>query len=381
LAWGATLGVVVPVLTVVVLQVALSAPGSRGQVFYLAPFRRVQAWLGSDTKFVKVEPHNTATADHADTHLQTDTHSLADTEAEDDILPLAEHHPLTNGQRDTASRSVADTHLLATPADKEARAHGFDGHLLWGFLDTMQSGLNPVLAVLIFAGMWFWRRSWLHWDQQALFYVALAVSGGIWIHMWFSTGASSRYSQSIVIMGLSFASLPLMRILGWLLSWPGQRQFDPRWGIAMSCGFLMLLSGLGMADALTKTHVSRYAQGNLGRWVNRRFGSEMRIAAPRKWSPVLEHYSQGHVVPLPEAWDEDRLAQWLFDQEIDLALLPEEEMPSYETNYLEAIEEAGWTPLDSELPPTSCPAVCVLSRFEDSHHLVRRGFADKTRRK
>ena len=46
------------------------------------------------------------------------------------------------------------------------------GQMLWKFFPAMTRGLSPVYALLMFGGIWRWRRLWVRRDHQPLFYVA-----------------------------------------------------------------------------------------------------------------------------------------------------------------------------------------------------------------
>ena len=58
------------------------------------------------------------------------------------------------------------------------------GRMIWTFIPTMTRGLAPLFALLMFGGIWGWRRIWARRDHQALFCTALVILGGIWVQLW-----------------------------------------------------------------------------------------------------------------------------------------------------------------------------------------------------
>ena len=96
------------------------------------------------------------------------------------------------------------------------------GRMLWMFFPTMTRGLAPGFALLMFGGMWGWRRMWARRDNQALFCTAMVILCGIWVQLWFDN-FSRRYALPIVLLGAPFAALGLLwlaaglqRLSGWL---------------------------------------------------------------------------------------------------------------------------------------------------------------------
>ena len=87
------------------------------------------------------------------------------------------------------------------------------GRMAWVFFPTMTRGLSPIFALLMFGGIWGWRRVWSRRDHQPLFYTAVVIMCGIWIHLWYGQNICPRYALPIVLMASPFAALGLLGLV------------------------------------------------------------------------------------------------------------------------------------------------------------------------
>jgi hypothetical protein len=91
------------------------------------------------------------------------------------------------------------------------------GRMIWVFIPTMARGLGPVFALLMFGGLWGWRRLWARRDQQALFCTSVVIMCGIWVQLWFDKTICPRYALPIVLMASPFAALGFLGLAGRLV--------------------------------------------------------------------------------------------------------------------------------------------------------------------
>ncbi len=87
------------------------------------------------------------------------------------------------------------------------------GRMAWVFFPTMTRGLSPIFALLMFGGIWGWRRVWSRRDHQPLFYTAVVIMCAIWIHLWYGQNICPRYALPIVLMASPLAALGLLGLV------------------------------------------------------------------------------------------------------------------------------------------------------------------------
>ena len=75
------------------------------------------------------------------------------------------------------------------------------GRMMWVFFPTMTRGLSPIFALLMFGGIWGWRKAWSRRDHQPLFLTGMVIVLGIWIQLWYDKIICPRYALPIVLMG------------------------------------------------------------------------------------------------------------------------------------------------------------------------------------
>ena len=68
------------------------------------------------------------------------------------------------------------------------------GQMAWVFFPTMTRGLSPIFALLMFGGMWGWRKVWSRRDHQPLFVTAVVILLAIWIQLWYDKIICPRYA-------------------------------------------------------------------------------------------------------------------------------------------------------------------------------------------
>jgi len=162
------------------------------------------------------------------------------------------------------------------------------------FVATMTRGLSPLYALLMFGGLWAWRRTWARRDHQAIFYAALAVLVGIWIQLWYDLSICTRYALSIVLAASPFAALGLLGL--------AQRagRMAERLGATghtrdAAAGLLIfLVAAVGMGSAMTSNRpyfASRKFAADLGRWMRHTPVSAPMIVGPVALTPIVQFYA------------------------------------------------------------------------------------------
>jgi hypothetical protein len=238
------------------------------------------------------------------------------------------------------------------------------GSLLWLFLHMGEVGLTPCFALLMFGGLWAWRRIWLRRDQQPLFYVSLAIAAGIWIHLWCSQTSNYRYLFPIVIMGSPFAALGLLSLGAWLGRLTA-RENVLRGAIAASA--FLIVSGIGIAGALTGNCGFRQAEPRLGQWIQNRYGPHPVLLGSEGVTPVIGYYAaaQYHLVS-SAAPDEAILAgSEAYAPDVILLLLSNRMRRAGSEQYNELVERLhakGFERASDDALPKGCERLLVLTR-------------------
>ncbi len=105
-----------------------------------------------------------------------------------------------------------------SPTDAAAGLGGMSvGRIVREFFPVMTRGMSPAFALCTFGGMWGWRRVWARRDHQAIFCMAMAILGGIWIGLWYVHFSCTRYALSIVLLSAGFAALGYRGFTAWLV--------------------------------------------------------------------------------------------------------------------------------------------------------------------
>ena len=182
------------------------------------------------------------------------------------------------------------------------------GRMIWVFIPTMTRGLGPAFALLMFGGMWGWRRVWARRDQQALFCTAVVIMCGIWVQLWFDKTICPRYALPIVLMASPFAALGLLgfttrliRVAQWTQSYfrsaeshsPNNVLHAARTG-ALPWAVLAVVAAISLTDAMTSN--VRYFEARrtavvFGRWLGREYPQSFRLAGPPVLAAIAAHYA------------------------------------------------------------------------------------------
>lgn len=244
---------------------------------------------------------------------------------------------------------------------------------VWLFLHNGEVGLTPLFALLMFGGLWAWRRMWLRRDHQPLFYVSMAICAGVWIHLWCSQSSNHRYLFPIVIMGAPFAALGLLSLAAWL-GRLATRESLVR-GVAAASVFLVV-SGLGLADALSSHYGFRRSEPQLGQWIQKRYGARPVLLGSCGVTHVIGYYCDADCHSFPPATPDGIILASIDKFTPDVILLQvssrnrQTDMARYR-DLVERIEKQGFEVVNALLPK-GCERLVVLARKEKGAHLVQR---------
>lgn len=245
------------------------------------------------------------------------------------------------------------------------------------FVPTMTRGLSSVFALLMFGGIWGWRRVWIRRDHQPLFYVAIVTVLGIWIQMGYDRNICPRYALPIVLMASPFAALGLLGLLGRLSRIANWLQWNPRLQQALLAVTVVLVPIINLGDAMSsnvKYFETRRMAADLGSWVRNKYPQLPAIVGPVGITPIISYYA--HNAPyLPFRWDapDDSIIAMIEQSRASVVLLqPARELTDERCAVLAArLKTSGLAPVDgSELPPT-CDGLRVFVRLPQETRMVR----------
>lgn len=251
----------------------------------------------------------------------------------------------------------------SSPGGLELQA-GTSGHeLTWAFVHTMERGLTPLFALLMFGGNLAWRRVWWRRDTRPLFYVALAVAVGMWIHLCNAQVSSHRYPVPIVLMGSVFAALGLLGLSARMLRLSDRLRLGSRLQCVVAVAPLLVVLGVGSADALTKSYEVRESWARLGRWVQREYGPSPLLIGPEGLATTANYYARGRCLAFtddaggPSAIEVARR----FEPDVVLLLASRAESRGGRA-VVEQIEELGFSRVDASRLPPGTERVFVLAQ-------------------
>ena len=170
------------------------------------------------------------------------------------------------------------------------------GRMVWVFFPTMTRGLTPIFALLMFGGIWGWRRLWSRRDHQALFATAVVVMCGIWIQLWVDQNISPRYATPIVLMASPFAALGLFALAARLVRAAQWLQWREGGQMAVVSCSLAAIAAVNLAMAIPfgkQPFRTRQIEAEIGRLIHEQRRSPAMVVAQAGVATIVMHYSQG----------------------------------------------------------------------------------------
>jgi hypothetical protein len=242
------------------------------------------------------------------------------------------------------------------------------GRMIRMFVPTMTRGLGPLFALLMFGGIWKWRRLWARCDNQVLFWTAVLIMCGIWIQLWYGKSICPRYALPIVLMGSVFAALGLLSLIAGLqrvaqgLAWQERRQR------AIVAVVATMVAAIGVLDALTcnrEYFATRRAAVAVGDWVRHEVPAPAMLVGPVGITPIISYYAHNgpYQVFCWEA-DEKSVVNVVEHTKADVVLLqPSKRLTADQCASLaEQMSRHGLKLVGSGILPDMDPSLSVLVR-------------------
>ncbi len=167
------------------------------------------------------------------------------------------------------------------------------GRMAWVFFPTMTRGLSPIFALLMFGGIWGWRRVWSRRDHQPLFYTAVVIMCGIWIHLWYGQNICPRYALPIVLMASPLAALGLLGLVARLSRVAEWFRWRVRPDTIAAVVFGVIFAA-NLTAAMTSNRVyfaGRQTAVDVGLWVRREFPRPTVLVGPLGVTPIVGYYA------------------------------------------------------------------------------------------
>ncbi len=242
--------------------------------------------------------------------------------------------------------------------------------MAWVFFPIMTRGLSPCFALLMFGGLWKWRRVWARRDHQALFWTAMVFVLSSWIQLWFDRQLCFRYALPIVLMASPFAALGLVSLTQWLVGrlgkWLEPRPTQAIWGgnpllrlrsIAPVAAwgpivFVTLASLASVGLGIQASYAPRKDTATLGLWLREQVGSGLLLVGPAGLAPVAAHYADARYESFRrDLGNPDKVVELVQQVQPQLVILEETQGLSGERydRLKESLRKSGWTL--AELPP------------------------------
>lgn len=252
------------------------------------------------------------------------------------------------------------------------------GRMIWVFIPTMTRGLGQVFALLMFGGIWGWRRIWARRDNQALFYTAVVVMCGIWVQLWYDKYICPRYALSIVLMASPFAALGMLGLLGRVGRIAARLGGSARCQTALQAGAAAVVAVIGLGDAMTGSATyfeMRQMSADVGHWVRREFPTPPLLVGPVGIAPIANYYAQGNPC-LAFRWEADDAAilAMVQDSRAGVVLLrPTKQLsPERCEALIDRLRPLGFAPVDPARLPRSHGDMQVLVRRRENQHVTER---------
>jgi len=256
------------------------------------------------------------------------------------------------------------------------------GRMIWVFIPTMTRGLGPVFALLMFGGIWGWRRVWARRDHQALFCTAVVVMCGIWVQLWYDKTICPRYALPIVLMASPLAALGLfgftarlIRVARWGQSYVRGRQSPSPSGVlraakigTVSWGVLAIVAAISLTDAMTSN--VRYFEARrtamlCGHWLGKEYRQPFRLAGPPGITAIAGYYARtGNCLVLGQDASDAIILGAVSRYNADVVLLRPWKQMTYQRceSLIEQMKRAGLRPVYPDLPASNYCKFYVLAR-------------------
>ena len=237
-------------------------------------------------------------------------------------------------------------------------------------LSTFERGLTPLFAILMFGGYFSRLRLFHRSDNLPLLLIVLAVTAGIWIHLWHAHLASSRYVLTIVLVATRSAALGLMEFGQLAARWLSGRW--PRAQFATTAGLLLVFVMAGSIDAVSSDFQSRGALASLGTWIRARCGHEPLVVGSESQLMLVGYYAHGTAYAFPHELSGEALAGWIGHVQPDVVVISKRrQQPADYQTILDQRERLGLELIVPDLIPCDTKNMIVLARPNTSRQVLR----------
>jgi hypothetical protein len=143
----------------------------------------------------------------------------------------------------------------------------------------------------------------------------------MWIHLYHAQVSSHRYPLPIVLMGCVFAALGLLGFSAWTLRLADRLHWGRRLQCAAALTPLLVVGGVGLADALTNNYDTRESWARLGHWIQQEFGPSPSLIGPEGLAPTASYYAQGDGLAFASNAGDQSIVQSVREFQPDVVLL------------------------------------------------------------
>jgi 4-amino-4-deoxy-L-arabinose transferase-like glycosyltransferase len=246
------------------------------------------------------------------------------------------------------------------------------------FFPTMFRGISPAFGAFLLAGLWQWRDVWRRRDQQAIFYVVLALLGGVWIHGWHAHTTSTRYALPIVLLASPYAGLGLVAILRGIRGVMLRRHWSSQLCRGAVAGLASALGVLGWGDALAHDYGYRAAEASLGQWIGQEYGPAAVLLGPECYVLEVGYYARATAYEFTRNTADSSLLAMIRQRRPQMVLLSTgHDRHNAGEGLLRAIEDLGLERIDrGRLPAAAEDMVLFAARREAGP--ISRPLADRS---
>ncbi len=263
--------------------------------------------------------------------------------------------PLRRAENMLRTLVAPESVLAETPlSDTEP----FSLKLAWKFIRICERGLTPFYGLLLLAALLAYGRLWLRADHLPITLYCLCIAGGVWIHLWFTGEASSRYTLSIAIVSLRPMALCLMRLNARLLRATAASSAARPALRAAVCGIPpTVIAVFGLADAWSTSYDSRLAKAHLGKWILDECGEHCVVAGADEQLALVGYYARAVLHRLTSGGDAQRLLHEIDRSKPAFVIVSRPELTDAENRALlegkqrlglEEVHVSAWPPSESD---------------------------------
>ena len=241
------------------------------------------------------------------------------------------------------------------------------GKMAQRFATGMFKGFTPLYLLAVVAGIVggglnkVARFAESRLDYRALAYAATPILAAIWVHLYWSHEAGPRYFFPIVIMTAPLAGWGLLQISAAVANRVRARH-SPQVALLAGAAPLAVMLVVNLCVAWGGDVRTRAATVDLGRWVQKHYGSAARIFGPDGITQVVNHYAQGRCDSFPETASAAVVARQMHRLRPDVVLLSTDRRGRQDDELSDCVAALGFEAIDRACLPGGCEKLRVLAR-------------------